>query len=190
MFNFLKFAYSNELCNEYRNDIRACGDDKSRLVSLALRQQSIPYVATMMYNGILSKDYVIEKYGDYLNGHVMNDCDGVHGYTYSWYIGYDYDNDVEIETDVVHISSTIDTVFVVKQCKCPVIYVSNNSIVNIVCDGYNSVKVYLFDNSKVTIEDTDYDTVVTVYKYSDACVVERGKYNLGKTKEFRKELRL
>jgi hypothetical protein len=48
----------------------------------------------------------------------------------------------------------------------------------------------LFDNSKITSEELDEDSSVTVYKYSDGASVELGKYCLGKVKAFDKELRL
>lgn len=188
--NFLKDAYSNGLCNEYKDELRRCHEDKLELMRLAMRQQSIPFVATKMFEGVVKKDYLLNTFGDYLNGYVLKDCDNVKDYTYTWYVGYDYANDIEVKTDVVHISCTDSAQVVVEQTKCPTLYISNNSKVNLVCEGYNSVRVYLLDNSKLVIDDIDEESTVTIYKYSDKCEVEQGKFCFGKVKEFSKELRL
>ena len=188
---FLKDAYSNGLCSEYRDEIRKCHDDKLELMRLAMRQQSIPYMATKLASGVASKDYLLKTFGEYLNGYLLKDCDGVPNYTYSWFVDYDYDNDLVVDVDVAHISFTIGATVVVPQTKCPIIYISNRSNVHLVCEGYNAVKIYLFDKAKVTLEDVDEESSVTVYKYSDMCEVERGKYCLSdKIKTFNKELRL
>jgi hypothetical protein len=71
-----------------------------------------------------------------------------------------------------------------------VLYVSNKSNLHLICEGYNSVNVKLFDNSKITIEELDEDSSVTVYKYSDDASVELGKFCLGNVKVFNKKLRL
>lgn len=188
--NFLKDAYSNGLCNEYKDELRRCHEDKLELMRLAMRQQSIPFVATKMSEGIVKKEYLLNTFGEYLNGYVLKDCDNVKDYTYTWYVGYDYANDIEVKTDVVHISCTDSAQVVVESTKCPTLYISNNSKVNLVCEGYNSVRVYLLDNSKLVIDDIDEESTVTVYKYSDKCEVEQGKFCFGKVKEFSKQLRL
>lgn len=189
-FKFLKDAYTSGLCSEYRDEIRSCHEDRLQLVRLAMRQQSIPYVATMMRSGSLTRNFVEKEFHEYLNGHILKDCDCVEGYTYAWYLGYSYDNAIELETDVCHISHTKNATVVVRETKCPVIYVSNGSSVSLVCDGYNHVKVYLFDDSRLTVEDTDNDSTVTVYMYSDECECKDGKYSFGKVKTFKKQLRL
>ncbi len=188
--NFLKDAYSNGLCNEYKDELRRCHEDKLELMRLAMRQQSIPFVATKMFEGVVKKDYLLNTFGEYLNGYVLKDCDNVKDYTYTWYVGYDYDNDIDVACDVTHISWTKGNTLVVPKCKAPILYVSNKSDVTIVGDGYNSITIYLFDESKVTLEDFDEETTVTVYKYSDKCEVEQGKFCFGKVKIFNKTLRL
>jgi hypothetical protein len=47
----LQGAITDPLCIEYKNEWRACGDDKERLMRLGLRQQSLPYVITHCYQG-------------------------------------------------------------------------------------------------------------------------------------------
>ncbi len=187
-FDFLKNAYTTGLCEEYKNEIKACNEDKLQLVSLAMRQQSVPYVATKMHEGIITKDYLLKSFGDYLNGFVLEDCDGVEGYKYAWYVDYDYANDLVVSVDVAHISFTVGASVVVEKTKCPTIYVSNRSKVHFVCEGYNNVRIMLFDTSEVVIEDTDEESTIIVYKYSDDCKLSKGKYCLGKVKEFEKQL--
>ena len=191
LFDFVKNAYTSGLCDEYKDEIRKCHEDKQRLVELAMRQQSIPYVATKMHEGIITKEYLQKSYGGFLNGFILKDCDGVNGYTYSWYLDYDYDNDLVVDVDVAHISYTVGANIVIPSTKCPILYISNRSNVHLICSGYNTIKIYMFDKTRVTIEEADNDSTILVYKYSDACKVEYGKYCLcDKIKCFNKELRL
>lgn len=190
-FNYYKNALLSNLCEEYKAEWRAKRNDKLALIKLALRQQSLPHVASFAYQGKgITKEYMLKEFGEYLNGYVVNDADKVKGYTYTWYVGYDYDNDIDVTCDVTHISWTKDKALVVPNTKCPTIYVSNNSDVRIIGEGYNSLRIYLFDNSKVTLEDFDEESTITIYKYSDKCEVEQGKFCFGKVKQFSKELRL
>lgn len=189
-FNFLKNAYTSGLCSEYRDEIRSCHGDKLQLVRLAMRQQSIPYVATKMADGVITKEYAINNFGEYMNGVVLKDCDDVPDYTYSWYMDYPYDNAIVVETDVCHVSHTKDKDIVIQETKCPILYISNHSKVSLVCEGYNSVKVYLFDDSELNVEDTDIDSTITVFKYSDKCSVEEGRFCFAKVKSFNKQLKL
>lgn len=188
--NFLKDAYSNGLCNEYRDEIRRCHEDKLQLVCLAMRQQSCPWIATKMYEGVITTDYIRNTFGEYINGYTLHDVEGVEGFTYGLYVDYDYDNDLSVDKDVIHIMHTVGASVVVPQCKCPTIYVSNRSKVHLVGEGFNTIRVYLFDESEVTIEDTDEESRVTIYKYSKDCKVNEGKFCIGKVDEFQKELRL
>lgn len=179
------------LCQAYKQAWRMCGDDKEMLVKLALKQQSQPYFVTACHNGLgLTKEYIKESFKDYISGRVLNDCDGVKGYTYALYVDWDYENDLNIETDVASIMWTVGANIVVPQTKAPTIYISNRSNVHLVCDGYNTVNVKLFDNSVLTIEDLDANSDVVVYKYSDKARVEFGKFCLKEPKIFNKELRL
>lgn len=189
-FEFIKNAYSNGLCDEYRDEIRNCHEDREKLIKLALRQQSVPYIASKMHEGIIHKDYLLKSYGDYLNGYVFDGADGLEGYKSSWYVDYDYANDLVVNVDVAHVSFTVGANVVVPKTKCPTIYISNRSKVHLIGDGYNSVRLYLFDVSEVTIEDIDEESSVNVYKYSDKCNVVKGKYCLGKVFEHKKELKL
>lgn len=179
------------LCADYKQRWRMCGDDKEKLVNLAMMQQSQPYFVTACHNGLgLTKEYIKENFKDYINGRILNDCDGVNGYTYALYVDWDYENDLEINTDVASIMWTVGANIVVSNTKCPTVYISNRSNVHLVCDGYNSVNVKLFDDSVLTIEDLDENSSVVVYKYGGGAKVELGKYCLGSVKVFPKELRL
>jgi hypothetical protein len=161
------------------------------LITLAMNQQAIPYVATHAHKGLgLTKSYIKKSFKDYINGHIVYGADGIEGYSYALYVDWDYSNDLVVNTDVASIMWTKDANIVVPQTKAPTIYISNRSNVHLVGDGYNSINIKLFDKSKVTIEDLDENSEVVVYKYSDDAQVELGKYCLGNVNEFRKELRL
>ena len=179
------------LCQAYKQAWRSCGEDKEMLVRLAMRQQSIPHFSTACYKNLgLSKDYIKENFNEYINGRVLNDCDGVDGYTYALYVDWDYENDLNIETDVASIMWTVGANIVVPKTKAPTIYISNRSNVHLVCDGYNSINVKLFDDSVLSIEDLDENSNVVVYKYGSDAKVELGKFCLKEPKVFNKELRL
>ncbi|MBQ3945855.1 MAG: hypothetical protein II670_09665, partial [Alphaproteobacteria bacterium] len=170
---------------------RKCGNDKEMLVKLALQQQSLPFFSMACFKNLgLTKDYIKKEFKDYINGYVVNDADGVKGYTYGLYVDWDYENDIDVNVDVCGIMWTVGANVVVQETKCPVLYVSNRSNLHLVCEGYNSVNIKLFDNSKITIEDLDENSNVVVYKYSDGASVELGEYCLGKVKVFNKKLRL
>ncbi len=178
------------LCKEYKAALRKCGNNKELLVRLALMQQCIPYLSHACYENMgLTKDYILDNFGELINGkRTFEDVEGVSGYTYQLYVGYD--KDFEISADVTSLMWCDSPQVLVKQTKCPTIYLSNNSNVNLVCDGFNTVNIKLFDDSKVTIDDCDENSEVIVYKYSNRAEVEQGDFCLGKVKIFIKTLRL
>lgn len=190
LFNYYKHALSNGLCSEYKGRWRACHDNKEQLVKLVMAQQSLPHFIHYCYNGMgLSKEYIQETFGDYINGNaVINNADGVDGYTYSLYVGF---NGVfKAAVDVLSLMWCNNTNVTVETSKCPVIYVGCGSHVHLSLDGYNCPHIYLFDDSKVTIDDADEDSKVVIYKYSDKAQVELGKYCLADVKVFDKQLKL
>lgn len=178
------------LCASYKAALRQCGDDKEMLVRLALQQQSMPYVSTACYKRLgITKEYIMKNFAEYINGKkTFDDVEGVKGYTYQMYVGYD--KEFFITSDVTTLMWCNNPCVTILETKCPTIYISNRSNVHLVGDGYNSVNIKLFDESKVTIEDLDENSEVIVYKYSDDAQVELGKYCFGKVKVFDKELRL
>lgn len=195
MLQFYKAALSGEistpLCSEYKASWRKCGNDKEMLIRLSLSQQALPFVVTHAYQEKgLTKEYIKREFGDYINGYIVNDADGVQGYTYGLYVDWDYENDLNIKTDVASIMWTVDANIVVPTSKCPTLYISNRSNIHLSLDGYNCPHIYLFDDSKVTIDDADEDSKVVIYKYSDKAQVELGKYSLADVKVFDKILRL
>lgn len=196
LFNFYRNALSGvlsePLCDEYKNEWRACGNNKEQLVTLAMRQQSIPFLATYSsLNMGLSKEYLLKEFGDYINGYEIRNADSVSGFTYGLYVDWNYDSDLEIDKDVSHIMYTKNATLIVPKTKCPIIYLSNGSDVSLVCDGYNTIKVYMFDNCQLTIEDCDSDCEIIVLRYSDDCAIKKGRYCLSsKIYEHRKELRI
>lgn len=190
LFNYYKHALSNGLCSEYKGRWRACHDNKEQLVKLVMAQQSLPHFIHYCYNGMgLSKEYIQETFGDYINGNaVINDADGVDGYTYSLYVGFK--GVFKAAVDVLSLMWCNNTNVTVETSKCPVIYVGCGSHVHLSLDGYNCPHIYLFDDSKVTIDDADEDSKVVIYKYSDKAQVELGKYCLADVKVFDKQLKL
>ena len=179
------------LCSDFKSAWRQCGSNKEMLVRLALMQQSQPFFSTACYKSLgLSKEYIKKEFKDYINGYIVTNADGVNGYTYALYVDWGYKNDLEIKTDVASIMWTTNTNVVVEKTKCPTIYISNKSSVNLICDGFNTIHVKLFDKSKLFIDDLDSESQVIVYKYSDDAKVEEGKFCFGKVKVFNKELRL
>lgn len=196
IFNLYKNALTGTpmiepLCEDYKNRWKACHDDKEKLVALSLGQQSIPWFATMCYVGKgVTRQYITSEYKDYVNGYTIHNADGVEGYTYGLYVDYPHDKDLLVDKDVVHIMWTVGASVIVKETKCPTIYVSNRSKIHLVCGGYNTVKVYVFDRSQVMVEDADDTCKVVVYEYGEGTKVDTGKFCLCDVKQFHKELRL
>lgn len=195
MFGFYKNALqgtiTKPLCAEYKNEWRACGDEKERLVKLVMRQQSLPYFMTHCYQGKgLTKDYIVDAFSDYVNAkRTIHDADLVKGYTYSIYV--DYNDNCIVSTDVTAFMWCNDTNVVINATRCPILYVGCVSEIHLVCEGCNSPSVYLLDDSRLVIDDADDTCSVLVYRYSDKAVVERGKYcTCDNIKVFDKELRL
>ena len=189
--SFLGKVSGQPLCQEYKQLWKSCGDDKEMLMKLAMRQQAIAYVVTACHKNLgLTKEYIKKEYAGYINGYTIHDADEVHGYTYGLYVDWNYENDLVVDKDVISVMWTVGANIVVPSTKAPVIYISNRSNVHIVGDGYNTVNIKLFDESKIVVEDIDSNSEVVVYKYSDKASVEEGKYCFGKVKVFNKELRL
>jgi len=179
------------LCSDFKAAWRQCGSNKEMLVRLALMQQSQPFFSTACYKELgLTKEYIKEHFKDYINGYTIHDADGVSGYTYGLYVDWDYENDLVVDKDVVGVMWTVGANIVITPTKCPTLYISNRSNVHLVGEGYNTVNIKLFDESKITVEDIDKDSEVIIYKYSDKATVEEGEYCLGKVKVFNKQLKL
>ena len=51
LFMFYRNSLSRNLCREYSDMFKKNLGDKKRMISLAMQQQSIPYVATSIYEG-------------------------------------------------------------------------------------------------------------------------------------------
>lgn len=189
MFLFRRNALLANLCGEWDALWRGCHDDKWELVKLSLMHQSIPFFADFCYRGKgLSKEYIQEEFGQFINGQcTIADADDVKGYTSQLYVGFK--GDFTLSADTTHLMWCDDTTVNIKATKCPILFVSNKSNVNIQADGYNNVMVYMFDESVVRFGDFDETCSATVYKYSDRCEVERGLFCLSdKIKEFSKDL--
>ena len=189
--NALQGAITNPLCGEYKNVWRMCGDDKERLAMLALRQQSLPYLITHCYKGKgLTKEYILDAFGDYINARrPILDADLVKGYSYAIYV--DFKAICNVTNDVTAFMWCSCPQVEIGTSKCPVLYVGCGSELHLVCDGYNSPVIYLFDDSSLVIDDADDTSSIRVYKYSSDAQVEYGKYcTCDNIRVFEKELRL
>ena len=178
------------LCASYKAALRQCGDDKEMLVRLALQQQSMPYVSTACYKRLgITKEYIMDNYVDYINGNkTFEDVEGVSGYTYQMYVGYD--KELIITSDVTTLMWCNDICIKVPETKCPTIYVSNNSNVHLHCEGFNSVNIKMFDESCVIIDNLYKNSDVIVYKYSNNADVKTMNNCFGCVKIFNKQLKL
>lgn len=164
------------LCEEYKAALRKCGNDKEMLVRLAISQQCIPFLSHACYEHMgFTKEYILSNFEEFINGkRTFEDVEGVCGYTYQLYVGYD--KDFDINADVTSLMWCKSPQITIESTKCPTIYISNSSMVHLVCDGYNTPRIYLFDDSKLVIEDADDTSSIIVYNYSDKAIVDVGKY--------------
>ena len=186
---YYKESLLANLCKEYKGYWQKAHGDKEKLMRLVLRQQCAAHFASFCYHGKgLTKDYCKREFSDYINGRIFNDCDNVKGFSYAMYI--DAPTGFKIVSDVAQLLWCDNVDVTIPKTKCPILYVSNSSTIHITCDGYNCPHIYLFDDSKVMIDDADEDSKVVIYKYSDKAEVEIGKYCLADVKVFDKILRL
>lgn len=189
MLFFRKNAILADLCKEYNDRWSACRGDKEKLMRLVLMRQSAPFFADYCYNGRgLTKEYCKREFGEFINGRTFNDVDGVEGFTSAMYI--DPPTGLKIASDTAQLLWCENVNVTIPKTKCPTLYISNGSTINLVMDGYSTVSVYLFDESTLNIEDADDTCEVLVYKYSNRARVEAGRYCLGRMKIFNKTLRL
>jgi len=190
MMIFHRNALLANLCKEWATMWTNCHGEKDKLMRLVLMQQSAPYFASFCYNGAgLSKEYCLREFGDYLNGRTFENCDGVDGFTYAMYISPS--EAARISVDVAQILWSNPAEVIIPETKCPKLYVSNKSSVHLTLEGYNTIQVYLFDESAVVIDDADETCEIVVYRYSDNSKVERGTFCISpKIKIFNKTLKL
>lgn len=191
MFSFYKEALLNNLCDEYKGYWKSAGEDKEKLVSLCLAQQSIPFFASYCYwHKGLSKEYILKEFADYVNGRELYDCDGVHGYTYGLFVDH-HANVMPLKVDISHFIWCEGITIEVEETKCPTIYVSNTSNIHLVCGGYNNIRIMLFDDSTIHLDDVDDESTIRVFRYNKNANVIQEKYCLSNDiKVFDKELRL
>ena len=189
MLFFRKNAILADLCKDYNDRWSACRGDKEKLMRLVLMRQSAPFFADYCYRGRgLTKEYCKREFSEYLNGRVFNDVDGVDGFTSAMYV--DPSTSFKIASDTAQLLWCDNVDMTIPKTKCPTLYISNRSKVNITLEGYSSISVYLFDESTVNLEDADETCDVRVYKYSNTADVGTGKFFLGNIKIFNKTLRL
>lgn len=188
MFIFYRNSLIRNLCKDYSKEFKKHIDDKEYLFNLCLRRQSIPFFATACYQKWgLNIDYIKKEYKDFINGsYIAKDCDDVDGYEYGLWC--DNTNNIETNLDVFHLMQCICNVVILKT-KCPTLYISNKSNISLNLEGYNSIRIYLFDEGVVNINNIDDESNILVYKYSKDCkVITNG--NDEKIKQFDKELKL
>lgn len=190
LFNYYKNALTNGLCGEYKGRWQACGQDKDKLVKLVLAQQCLPHFIYYCYNGVgLSKEYILENFGDYINGKkIIQDADGVQGYTYSLYVAFK--GIFKADTDVLALMWATNSTIEIKATKSPILYVGACSSIHLLLNGHNHPRIYLFDDSTIELDDGDETSNVIIYKYSKKANVKIGKYCLSEIKVFDKELKL
>lgn len=189
MQNYYKNALLNGLCSDFKGMWQSAMKDNSKLFDLAMHQQSLPHMCTYAYKGEgLSRGYIEEQFGDYINGkRTAIDVDGVEGnYKTDIYVGY-----------TAHLTPSSD-IITFMWCNIPLLqfeatrakklYIACESEIHITCDGFNNIIIMLFDKSKVVLDDVDENSSVFVYRYSDEAIVEQGKFCFGKVKVFDKEL--
>ena len=189
LLTFRRNALLANICKEWDSKWRACNDDAEKLVRLALMQQSIPYVITFCNDGRgLSKEYVLNVFGNEINTKQHLNCDDVRGpFLYSLHVT---DENVNLTSDVAAFMWCNDIIVNVGLTKCPVIYMGCNSSIHLSCEGYNSCIVYMFDTSKLYVDFLDVESELLVYKYSSNCKVIKDNFCFGKMTEHIKTLRL
>lgn len=191
LFNYYKNALIDGLCQEYKGYWQSAHGDKKKLVDLVLQQQSIPHFLTYCNEGKgLSKEYILENFADYINGnYVAIDVDGISG-NYKTQLYVAVNDTCMASNDVSCFMWSNIPLLEIPTCKAEKLYCGCGSTIHISCGGYNNIMIMLFDNSKIILDEADEDSTIIIYKYSNMCEVDKGKFCFGKIKEFTKTLRL
>ena len=96
---------------------------------------------TYTYNELI--DFIKSQYKDFINGkYTALDCDNVKGYSYELWC--DNSDSINVNSDIIHIMRC-DCNIIIPQTKCPTLYISNDSDITIKVNGYNSIRIYLFE---------------------------------------------
>lgn len=190
MQEYYKNSLLANLCSEYKGHWQASMQDKEKLFVLAMQQQSIPHLLTFANNGIgLTKEYLKDEFENYINGkYKAIDADGVKGdYKSTLYVDCDHKINT---TDDVMTFMWCDAQLEVQETKATKLYIGCQSNVKVTPQGYNTIIIMLFDESKVRIDECDTFTNINIYRYGQQTAVEIDKYCLAKVKIHEKELRL
>ena len=188
---YYKNAILANLCSDYKSRWKLASQDKKALFQLAMSQQSLPHLMTFAYNGKgLTKEYVEKEFSDYINGKCKAvDADGVQdNYITTLYVGGQGIS--EACGDVLAFMWANVPLLKIETCKCPKIYIGCQSNICIAPQGYNSVVVMLFDESRVKIDECDETCSINIYKYGQKAHVDINQFCLAKVKIHEKQLRL
>ena len=190
--NYYKNSLLGNLCGEYRGYWQSAHNDKLKLVRLALQQQCLPHLISYSYEGKgLSKEYILENFKGYINGNYIGiNVDGVDGdYKSELYVGFN--GILTLCDDVLCTMWSTIPYLTLPTCKAAKIYCGCSSNLQISCDGFNNIIIMLFDDSQIELTDFDETCSATIYKYSNDCKVDYGRFCLSKNiHEHQKELRL
>lgn len=191
--NALQGRITDPLCADYKNDWRKRGEDRQALIDFVLRQQSIPYFLCHCNAGFgLSKEYLMDAFRDYINGNYATiDADGVEGGNYKSELYVGFEGVLSLSADVICCMWSNIHETEITPAKATKIYVGCHSDVHITCNGYNSIIVMLFDDSKIWVDRLDKESTITIYRYSDKASIEIGAdCAINKVRTFDKEIRL
>lgn len=124
------------LCDRYKTEWNEAKDKKD-LVDMALDANGVEFMAKSVAEGWgLSKDYILDNFGDYVNGSYVRDKGG---YTSEIYVGYGGDI---LQRATLNLLVGCDTSVLVPEGSMCKIYVCGMSDVRIKCVGKCYVYVY------------------------------------------------
>ena len=159
-------AIERNLCSDYIDALRECKSDKLKLFELSLIPQSIPYIATSIYEGWgMDIEYIKNEYKDLLNGkYIVSKLDEITDVSASFHLCNS--EEISIFEDISHICSCTTEV-VIPNRKHVKLYVSNKSDIRLVLGEFSSVAIYLFDESKIKLIYAPNTAKLRCYRYSD-----------------------
>lgn len=152
LLDFKRVAVSLGLCGEYKKKWDGSVSPRE-LMDIALDANGVEFMAdSFSFGWGMSKEYVIDRFADYINGGYVRNKDG---YTSEMYVGYKGD---------IHIRSTItliawcDTNIIVPPHFVGRVYVCGNSNVSVTGDG--RIDVYSYGDNDIIIS-SKYDVSVS-----------------------------
>lgn len=160
--NFKSESINRGLCKSFTDRWQKM-QTQDDFITFSLDPKSISYIALSTYEGWgLTTSYILEHFSNYINGREVPNsdsslfCMATGGYPI-----------LKLENNIMQSNISLD----IPKTKCPILHINNGSDVTVNAQGFNTIKIYMYDTSKVKIN-IDNSCRVFVMNLSKDAVIE------------------